>query len=90
MVEVMFWNEAGEALRIGDESKFYFENDRDATEFIENVNISDAVDATIDGVYYAMSEFWEDVDDDCSQNAPCDNSGMCAGSSCPYFWNCQN
>ena len=30
------------------------------------------------------------VDDDYSQNAPCDNSGICAGSSCPYFWNCQN
>ena len=30
------------------------------------------------------------VDDEYSQNAPCDNSGMCAGSSCPYFWNCQN
>ena len=32
----------------------------------------------------------EDVDDDYSQNAPCDNSGICAGSSCPYFWQCQN
>ena len=32
----------------------------------------------------------EEVDDDYSQNAPCDNTGMCAGSSCPYFWNCQN
>ena len=30
------------------------------------------------------------VDDDCSKNAPCDNSGMCAGSTCPYFWQCQN
>ena len=56
MVEVMFWNEAREALKIGDESKFYF----------------------------------EDADDDYSQNAPCDNTGICAGSSCPYFWQCQN
>ena len=30
------------------------------------------------------------IDDDCLQNAPCDNYGMCAGSSCPYFWQCQN
>ena len=87
MAEVMFWNEAGEALKIGDESKFYFENDRDATEFIESVNIPDAVDVSIDCILYPI---FEDVDDDCLQNAPCDNSGMCAGSSCPYFWKCQN
>ena len=30
------------------------------------------------------------VDDGYSKNAPCDNSGMCVGSSCPYFWQCQN
>ena len=87
MVEVMFWNEAGEALRIGDESKVYFENDRDATEFIESVNIPDAVEVSIDGILY---DIFEEVDNDYSQNAPCDNSGICAGSSCPYFWNCQN
>ena len=87
MVEVMFWNEAGEALRIGEESKFYFENDRDAIDFIESVNITDAVEVSIDGILYKI---FEEVDDDCSQNAPCDNTGMCAGSSCPYFWNCQN
>ena len=72
MVEVMFWNEAGEALRIGDESKFYFENDRDAIEFIESVNIPDAVDVSIDGVLYSI---FENVYDDCSKNAPCDNYG---------------
>ena len=87
MVEVMFWNEAGEALKIGDESKFYFENDRDAIEFIESVNIPDAIEVSIDGILYDM---FEEVDDDYSQIAPCDNYGMCAGSSCPYFWNCQN
>ena len=87
MVEVMFWNEAREALKIGDENKFYFENDREATEFIENVNIPDAVDVSIDGILYPI---FEDVDDDYSQNAPCDNSGMCAGSTCPYFWQCKN
>ena len=87
MIEVMFWNEAGEALRIGDESKFYFENDRDAIDFVESVNIPDAVEVSIDGILYNI---FEDVDDDYSQNAPCDNSGICAGSSCPYFWQCQN
>ena len=87
MTEVMFWNEAGEALRIGEESKFYFENDRDATEFIESVNIPDAVEVSIDGILYKI---FEEVDDDCSKNAPCDNTGMCAGSTCPYFWQCQN
>ena len=87
MVEVMFWNEAGKALKIGNESKFYFENDRDAIDFVESVNIPDAVEVSIDGILYKI---FEDVDDDCLQNAPCDNSGMCAGSSCPYFWNCQN
>ena len=87
MTEVMFWNEAGEALRIGDESKFYFENDRDATEFIESVNIPDAVEVSIDGILYKI---FEDVDDGYSKNAPCDNTGMCAGSTCPYFWQCQN
>ena len=87
MVEIMFWNEAGEALRIGDESKFYFENDRDAIDFIESVNIPDAVEVSIDGILY---DIFEDVDDDYSKNTPCDNSGMCAGSSCPYFWQCQN
>lgn len=86
MTEVMFWNEAGEALRIGDESKFYFENDRDAMEFIESVNLPDAVEVTIDGAIYPV---YEEVDD-YLQNAPCDNSGICAGSSCPYFWQCQN
>ena len=87
MVEVMFWNEAGEALRIGEESKFYFENDRDAIDFIESVNIPDAVEVSIDGILYKILE---EVDDGYSKNAPCDNSGMCTGSSCPYFWNCQN
>ena len=33
---------------------------------------------------------FEEVDDGYSKNAPCDNYGMCAGSSCPYFWQCQN
>ena len=37
-----------------------------------------------------FEEDFEEVDDDCSQNAPCDNTGMCAGSTCPYFWQCQN
>lgn len=87
MVEVMFWNEAREALRIGNESKFYFENDRDAIDFIESVNIPDAEEASIDGVLY---DIFEEIDDDYSQNAPCDNSGICAGSSCPHFWQCQN
>ena len=87
MVEVMFWNEAREALKIGDENKFYFENDRETTEFIENVKIPDAVDVSIDGILYPI---FEDVDDDYSQNAPCDNSGRCAGSTCPYFWQCKN
>ena len=54
MVEVMFWNEAGEALRIGDESKFYFENDRDAIDFIESVNIPNAVDVSKDGILYKI------------------------------------
>ena len=87
MVEVMFWNEAEEALRIGDESKFYFDDDASATKFIESVNIPDAVEVSIDDILYKI---FEEVDDDCSKNAPCDNSGMCAGLSCPYFWNCQN
>lgn len=87
MTEVMFWNEADEALRIGDESKFYFENERDAMKFIESVNLPDAVEVTIDGVIYPV---YEEVDDDYSQNAPCDNSGICAGSSCPYFYQCNN
>ena len=87
MVEVMFWNEAREALRIGDESTFYFDDDASATEFIESVNIPNAVEVSIDGILYPI---FEDVNDDYSQNAPCDNSGMCAGSSCPYFWKCQN
>ena len=26
--------------------------------------------------------------DDYSQNAPCDNTGICASASCPYFWKC--
>ena len=86
MVEVMFWNEAGEALRIGSKSKFYFDNYRDAIEFVESVNILDAEEVSIDGILY---DIFEEVDDGYSQNAPCDNSGMCAGSSCPYFWQCQ-
>lgn len=86
MVEVMFWNEAGEALRIGNESKFYFEDNASAIKFIGSVNIPDAVEVSIDNVIYSI---FEDADD-YSKNAPCDNSGMCAGSSCPYFWQCQN
>lgn len=86
MTEVMFWNEANEALRIGDESKFYFENDREATKFIESVNIPDAIYVSLDGVFF---ELYEEVDD-YSKNAPCDNSGFCTGSSCPYFYQCNN
>lgn len=87
MVEVMFWNEAGEALRIGDESKFYFENDASATKFIESVNIKNAMYVSIDGIFF---ELYEEVDDGYSQNVSCDNSGICAGSSCPYFYQCNN
>lgn len=86
MTEVMFWNEANEALRIGDESKFYFESDSDAMKFIGSVNLPDAVEVTIDGVIYPVYE----EADDYSQNAPCDNSGICVGSNCPYFWQCNN
>ena len=27
-------------------------------------------------------------EDDYSSNAPCDTSGFCAGSSCPYYGTC--
>lgn len=30
-----------------------------------------------------------DLEDDYASNAPCDFSGYCAGSSCPYFFKCK-
>jgi len=34
-------------------------------------------------------EDWPYTDEDYSSNTPCDNSGFCAGSSCPNFFKCQ-
>lgn len=34
-------------------------------------------------------EDWSYTDEDYSSNMPCDNSGFCAGSSCPNFFKCQ-
>ena len=31
----------------------------------------------------------EDIAAEYALNAPCDTYGMCAGSSCPYFFKCQ-
>ena len=42
--------------------------------------------------YYDECELLEEEEAimEAQENAPCDNTGMCAGSSCPYFWSCQN
>ena len=34
-------------------------------------------------------EYWDD-DYDYSLNAPCDNSGFCAGPSCSRYFECQH
>ena len=36
-----------------------------------------------------IDEDWPYTDEDYSSNMPCDNSGFCAGSSCPNFFKCQ-
>lgn len=38
---------------------------------------------------YPWEEDEEVIEDDYASNAPCDNSGFCAGSSCKYFYQCQ-
>lgn len=34
-------------------------------------------------------EDWPYTDEDYLSNAPCDFSGYCAGTSCPYYWKCK-
>ena len=33
---------------------------------------------------------YEEVEDDYSQNMPCDNTGFCAGSGCSRFYQCKS
>lgn len=45
-----------------------------------------------DELTYQETPFEEDEEigfDDPSGNMPCDNSGFCAGASCPIFFECQ-
>ena len=37
----------------------------------------------------AEDEDWPYTDEDYASNSPCDFSGYCAGTSCPYFWKCK-
>ena len=44
---------------------------------------------------FFVREEYDDIDaeydsiDDYVDNAPCDNSGFCSGSSCPYYYGCK-
>lgn len=47
------------------------------------------------GIKEELEERWDceedyDIDEDYANNAPCDNTGFCAGSSCSYFIECSN
>lgn len=44
--------------------------------------------ATLDEIMAALACDSESLEEDYVSNAPCDFSGYCAGSSCPYFMKC--
>ena len=36
-----------------------------------------------------LNDAWDEYyEDDYSSNAPCDTSGMCAGTSCSHYYEC--
>jgi hypothetical protein len=63
---------------------FYFE---DKLEMTKQVN---ALVREDNGWYDDEDEEdeWEEVDDGFSQNAYCDNYGVCGGPSCPQYYSC--
>lgn len=51
-------------------------------------NYNVMVDVNGDLVEYEDDDMDFDFDDAYTQNAPCDNSGFCTGSGCPFFYTC--
>lgn len=35
-----------------------------------------------------MEDYNIEAENDYAYNMPCDNSGYCAGTSCPQYWEC--
>ena len=57
------------------------EDNEEAFEYIETLK---------DRFNYCRQCFEESYESEQSKNMPCDNSGFCAGMSCPMYWKCQH
>ena len=71
----------GEALVEG-----YDEEDAKETFFLAHdvgIDILDIIEESEDDAYTE-----EDYEEDAAGNMFCDNSGYCAGTSCPQYWEC--
>ena len=72
-------------------ANYYFYDGEDfnvsAEEIAEDIMLTGMSDEELDAYAYAHAAPLSD-EDDYSSNAPCDTSGFCAGSSCPYYGTC--
>lgn len=70
-----------EAVTVGDDMV-----DPDEMGYILSMNYDFTTD---DPVFNEVYAYALTLEDEYASNMPCDNSGYCAGTSCPNFWNCQ-
>ena len=57
------------------------EEDEEAFEYIETLK---------DRFNYCRKCFEESYESETENMMPCDYSGVCAGMSCPMYWNCRH
>ena len=53
-----------------------------------NMSDEDAIWAAMEDDYMNSDDYEEDEPYEETGNAPCDDSGFCAGSSCKHFYQC--
>lgn len=58
-------------------------------EILESLALLSMTDDELDAYAKAHSEPVDEYEEDYASNAPCDFSGCCVGSSCPYWGTCQ-
>lgn len=61
-------------------------------EILESLALLSMTDDELDAYAATHSEpidEWGEFEEDYASNAPCDFSGICIGTSCPYWGTCQ-
>ena len=65
---------------------------KELNEILESLELLVMTDDELDAYAQAHSEpidEYAELEADYATNAPCDNSGYCAGTGCPYWGACQ-